>query len=171
MNTRMHRNGLALSLALVSGALLPGCRSGNYGETTSQDRGYRSDSWYTVNDEGDRARPASMPGDDGMAAHCRTLKSQSESLMAEMKAQDAALAEQLATMNGASDENKVGLLAAVVTRLVEERAALDARLENLHQSMMQHMSQHLQAGKDSLSQCPMMKSGESTQLQARNSRN
>ena len=34
---------------------------------------------------------------------------------------------------------------------------MDARKAKMEEAMMQHMMQHMQMGKESLSQCPMMK--------------
>ncbi len=35
---------------------------------------------------------------------------------------------------------------------------MDARKAQMEKAMMQHMMQHMQMGKESISQCPMMKS-------------
>ena len=48
-------------------------------------------------------------------------------------------------------------MAAVITRMVEQRIAMDARMAKMQEEMMQHMMQHMQMGKESMSQCPMMK--------------
>jgi hypothetical protein len=49
------------------------------------------------------------------------------------------------------------LTAAVVTRMVEQRTAMHARKSKMQDEMMTHMMQHMQMGKNSMSQCPMMK--------------
>jgi phage-related tail protein len=94
---------------------------------------------------------------DPMVERCQEMKEQKQKLMAEIKAQDAELTAQLAMMNSAPEGQKLTLLAAVVTRMVEQRIAMNARMEKLHEQMMQHIVEHLQLGKDSLSQCPMIK--------------
>jgi hypothetical protein len=78
-------------------------------------------------------------------------------MMADMKAQDAELTAQVAKMNSAPQDQKLDLIAAVVTRMVEQRIAMDERKAKMHDEMMQHMMQHMQMGKESMTKCPMMK--------------
>ena len=47
-------------------------------------------------------------------------------------------------------------MAAVLTQM-EEADTMDARKAKMEEEMMQHMMQHVIMGKESLSQCPMMK--------------
>ena len=113
--------------------------------------------WSSVN-----AQPAE-PAKGGtmtmakMMESCQQMKEQKQSMQADMKAQDAQLTEQLSKMNGAPDDQKMGLMAAVVTHMVEQRIAMDARKAKMEEEMMKHMMQHMQMGKESMSQCPMMK--------------
>ena len=51
----------------------------------------------------------------------------------------------------------VDLMAAVLTHMVEQRITMDARKAKMEEEMMKHMMQHMQMGKESMSQCPMMK--------------
>jgi hypothetical protein len=60
-------------------------------------------------------------------------------MMAEMKAQDAELTAQVARMNSASKESKVDLMAEIITKMVEQRTAMNARMEQMHGEMMKHM--------------------------------
>jgi hypothetical protein len=92
-----------------------------------------------------------------MMERCEEMKAQRDKMMAEMKAQDADLTAQVARMNSAPDNKKLDLIAAVVTRMAEQRTAMHARMEKMHSGMMEHMTQHMQMGKDSMAQCPMMK--------------
>lgn len=92
-----------------------------------------------------------------MMGSCQTMKEQKQKMMADMKAQDAQLTEQLAKMNDAPENRKLDLMAAVVTQMVQQRAAMHARMEKMQEGMMNHMMQHMQMGKESMSQCPMMK--------------
>jgi uncharacterized protein (DUF2336 family) len=92
-----------------------------------------------------------------MMESCRQMKEKKQKMMEDMKAQDAQLTQQVADMNAAPEDKKVGLMAAVVTRMVEQRIAMDAQMAKMHEEMMQHMMQHMQMGKDSMSKCPMMK--------------
>ena len=62
----------------------------------------------------------------------------------------------LSAMNSAPDDKKLTLLAAIVTHMVEQRSAMNARMEKMQGQMMGHMMQHMQMGKESMSQCPMM---------------
>ena len=96
-----------------------------------------------------------MPGK--MMECCQAMQEQKEKMMADMKAQDAALTEEVAQMNRAPDNAKMSLMATVITHMLEQRIAMDARMEKMHDGMMQHMMQHMQMGKESTSQCPMMK--------------
>jgi hypothetical protein len=41
--------------------------------------------------------------------------------------------------------------------MVEQRITMDARKAKMEEEMMKHMMQHMQMGKESMSQCPMMK--------------
>ena len=91
-----------------------------------------------------------------MMDRCQEMMAQKQQMMAEMKAQVAELTAQLATMNSAPQEQKLDLLAAVVTRMVEQKIAMEERKTRMQEEMMQHMMQHMQMGKESMSQCPMM---------------
>jgi len=102
-----------------------------------------------------------MTGTD-MMQRCQAMKEQKEKMMADMKAQDTELTAQIATLNGAPDDKKLRLVAAIVTQLVEQRTARHARMEGMQAGMMQHMMQHMQMGTESLAQCPMMKGMKST---------
>jgi hypothetical protein len=88
---------------------------------------------------------------------CQEMMQQQHKMMAEMKAQDAELTAQVAAMNSAPDDKKLGLLAAVVTRLVEQRTAMNARMEKMHDEMKQHTMGHKHMGRDSAAKCPMTK--------------
>ena len=92
-----------------------------------------------------------------MKEQCQAMKEEKQKMTEDMKAQDAQLTQQLAEMNGAPDDKKVGLMAAVITRMVEQRIAMDARMAKMEEEMMRHMMQHMAMGKDSTMQCPMMK--------------
>lgn len=95
--------------------------------------------------------------DAKMMARCMEMAKQKQQMMADMKAQDAKLTEQLTQMNSAPKNKKVALMAAVITTMVEQRITMDARKAKMEEEMMQHMMGHMQMGKDSMAQCPMMK--------------
>ena len=92
-----------------------------------------------------------------MMERCQEMKEQKQKIMANMKAQDAELTEQVARMNSAPEDKKLGLIAAVVTRMVEQGTAMNARMAKMQEEMMKHMMEHMQMGKESMLQCPMMK--------------
>jgi hypothetical protein len=92
-----------------------------------------------------------------MTDRCQEMMEHKQKMMADMKAQDAELTAQVAKMNSAPQDQKLDLIAAVVTRMVEQRIAMDERKAKMHDEMMQHMMQHMQMGKESMTKCPMMK--------------
>jgi hypothetical protein len=92
-----------------------------------------------------------------MKEQCQQMKEQKQKMKEDMKAQNAELTEQVAKMNSAPEDKKMSLMADVVTHMVEQRIAMDARKAKMEEEMMQHMMQHMQIGKESMSQCPMMK--------------
>jgi iron-sulfur cluster repair protein YtfE (RIC family) len=92
-----------------------------------------------------------------MMERCQEMKEQKQKMMADMNAQDAELTEHVARMNSAPEDKKLSLIAAVVTRMVEQRTAMNARMAKMQEKMMKHMIEHMQMGKESMSQCPMMK--------------
>jgi hypothetical protein len=112
--------------------------------------------WSPVQMQAAEPAAGKMMTEGKMKECCEAMKDQKEKLMAEMKAQDAELAAQVTAMDNAPDDKKLGLMAAIVTHLVEQRSAMNARMEKMHGQMMGHMMQHMQMGKESMSQCPMM---------------
>ena len=80
-----------------------------------------------------------------------------------MKAADQRLDELLAKMNSASGQAKVDATAAAVTELAAQRKAMRDRMTQMHQGMMTHMGEHMQAGPQSMAMCPMMKMGSMRQ--------
>jgi hypothetical protein len=107
--------------------------------------------------EGKVMAEGKMMMESKMTERCQAMKEQKEKMMADMKAQDAELTEQLNKMNNAPEDKKMGMMAAVFTHMVEQRITMDARKAKMEEEMMQHMMQHMQMGRESMSQCPMMK--------------
>lgn len=103
-----------------------------------------------------------------MADRCQAMMAQHEKRAAETKAEDAALTAQVATMNNASEKQKPALLAAIVTRLVENTTASHARMSAMQAEMMPHMKEHMSAGVESMAACPMMKGMENKPADDRN---
>ena len=92
-----------------------------------------------------------------MMEHCQEMKEQKQKLKEDGKAQDDRLTGQLSEMNRAPEDKKMGLMATVLTNMVEQRITMDARKAKMEEAMMKHMMEHMQMGKESMSQCPMMK--------------
>ncbi|HBJ85253.1 MAG TPA: hypothetical protein DDZ88_15540 [Verrucomicrobiales bacterium] len=92
-----------------------------------------------------------------MMEGCEKMKEQKEKMKADMKAQNAELTEHVAKMNSAPADKKVDVVAALITHMVEQRIAMDARKAKMEEEMMKHMMKHMEMGKESMSQCPMMK--------------
>lgn len=113
--------------------------------------------WFPVRSRSAGPAGEKMMTEGKMMEHCKMMQEHHQKMMTEMKAQDAALTEQVAKMNGAPDDKKVGLMAAVVTTLAEQRTGMNARMEKMHGEMMTHMMEHMQMGKESMMECPMMK--------------
>ncbi|MEO7797378.1 MAG: hypothetical protein ABIY47_06590 [Opitutaceae bacterium] len=92
-----------------------------------------------------------------MMDSCNEMMQAKQKMTEEMKAQDAELAELVAGMNSAPEAKKMALTAKVVTRMVEQQSAMNAKHEAMQAKMMQHMMEHMEMGKESMAQCPMMK--------------
>ncbi len=71
--------------------------------------------------------------------HSKMKSDHMKEMMAEMKAQDAELTAQVARMNSATKEAKMDLMAEIVTKMVAQRTAMNARMEQMHGEMMKHM--------------------------------
>jgi len=113
--------------------------------------------WSPVRARSAEPADGKMMMEGKMMERCQKMKEQKQKVMAEMKTQDAELSEQIARMNSAPEDKKLGLIAAVVTHMAEQRSAMNAQMGKMQGEMMQHMMQHMQMGKESMSQCPMMK--------------
>jgi hypothetical protein len=87
------------------------------------------------------ARPAEGKAmmEGKMMEHCRALMAEKQKLLADMKAQDAELTKEVAQMNSAPVDKKMNLMAAVITRMVEQRTSMNLRMEKMQEAMMQHM--------------------------------
>jgi hypothetical protein len=63
----------------------------------------------------------------------------------------------VAKMNAASGAEKADATAAVVNEMVTQRRTMRDSSMRMQHEMMAHMMEHMQAGKDSMAMCPMMK--------------
>jgi outer membrane murein-binding lipoprotein Lpp len=103
-----------------------------------------------------KAKPASGMAAD-MAAKCQAMMADHEKMMAEMKAADERLDDLVTKMNAASGMEKADATAAVVSEMVAQRLVMRDGMMKMEHEMMAHMMEHMQAGKDSMAMCPMMK--------------
>jgi hypothetical protein len=99
-----------------------------------------------------KATPAS-----GVAAKCQAMMAEREKMMADMKAADQRLDELVATMNSASETEKAAATAAVVTEMVAQRRTMRDGMMKMQHGMLGHITEHNQAGRDSMATCPMMR--------------
>ena len=76
---------------------------------------------------------------------CHSMHAEKQKMLDDIKAQDAVLTEELAKMNSAPDDKKVGLMATLVTHIVEQRIAMDERRAKMEDMMMQHMQMRTEA--------------------------
>jgi len=93
----------------------------------------------------------------GMAAECQAMMAEHEKMTADMKAADQRLDRLVAAMNAASGMEKMAATATVVTEMVTERRTMGDGMMKMQHGMMGHMMEHMQAGKESMAACPMMK--------------
>jgi hypothetical protein len=95
--------------------------------------------------------------EEKMKGCCGTMKTQMGKMKTDVKAQDDELTEQVAKMNGAPDDKKLTMMAAVITRMAEDRVVMNANMDVLHMAMRQHIMQHMSMSKESIAGCSMMK--------------
>ena len=82
---------------------------------------------------------AMMPGMGMMGAHKGEMMEWHQKMMEKIKAQDAELDTLVQEMNAASGEKKVDAIASIVNKVMEERKAWHAEMEERHKKMMDWM--------------------------------
>jgi hypothetical protein len=92
-----------------------------------------------------------------MAAKCQTMMADQEKMMAEIQAADQRLDDLVGKMNAAAGTDKAEATAAVVNEMVTQRRTMRDGMMKMQHEMMAHMMEHMQAGKDAMAMCPMMK--------------
>jgi len=92
-----------------------------------------------------------------MAAKCQAMMAEHEKMMTDMKVADQRLDDLVVKMNTASGTDKTAATAAVVTEMVAQSRTMRDGMMKMQKDMMTHMMEHMQAGKDSMAMCPMMK--------------
>ena len=103
------------------------------------------------------AATATTKAKAAMTAKCQAMMAEHEKMMAETKAADQRLDALVATMNAASGTAKADATSAVVSEQVTQRRTMRDGMMKMHHDGMGHMMEHMQAGKDSMAMCPMMK--------------
>jgi hypothetical protein len=101
--------------------------------------------------------PTATAADMKMMNHCQAMQSQRQKMQTDMQAQADQLAAKLETMERAPREEKLELLASVVTLMAQQQSTRNAHQAKMEESMMKHMMEHMEMGKESLTQCPLMK--------------
>jgi hypothetical protein len=103
------------------------------------------------------AAMAQAKPEPGMAAKCQAMMADREKMAAEMKSAEERLGDLVTTMNAATGMDKTTAIAAVINEMIMQRRALKDGMMKSQHGMMTHMMEHMQAGKDSMAMCPMMK--------------
>ena len=101
--------------------------------------------------------PSEHPSMNAKMKSCQAMTAEKQKLAKDLQAQDAELNRQVARMNRAPANRKMDLMAAIITRLVTQCTVTNARQAKLQEGMIQHVAQHIQMGKESLSQCAVIK--------------
>ncbi len=78
---------------------------------------------------------APMPGMSGMMQ----MHEKMQQMQADTKAMDDSLAALVVTMNQADGRDKVGAMAAVITKMAQQREVMDQKMAAMQASMMQGM--------------------------------
>ena len=60
-------------------------------------------------------------------------------------------------MNAASGMEQATATTAVVNEMITQRRSMQDGMMKMQHGRMAHMTEHMQAGKDSMAMCPMMK--------------
>ncbi len=105
---------------------------------------------------GKKSKEATAMTDEALAVRCEEMRENMRKMMADTKAQDGNLAEQVAKMNAATGAIKVELMAALITQMVERQTAMHERKAVMEKSMAKHMMEHMQMRKGQMMNCPMM---------------
>ena len=90
-----------------------------------------------------------------MKEHCKVMIAEKQEMIDAMKAQDALLTAQVEEMNKAPESKKVGLMAALLTHVVEQRISMDVRKGKMEEHMVKHMEEHMSMGKGA-KKCSLM---------------
>lgn len=90
-----------------------------------------------------------------MADQCKSMMAKRDQMMADMKAMNSELDQKIAAMNSASGS----AMAAVINEFASQRKQMQQqKMMTMQENMMEHVGAHMMAGKESMMNCPMMKS-------------
>jgi hypothetical protein len=92
-----------------------------------------------------------------MMRSCGEMIGHRQEMMEISKSQDAALTEQLAKLKSAPDDKKMEQMTALVTLMAEQRIAMNEHRQKMQDLMMKHMLRHVEMGRDSTEDCPILK--------------
>lgn len=94
-------------------------------------------------------------GGPPMKEHHAKMSEMHQKMEAEMKAQDAELDKLVADMNAATGGKKVDAIAAVVSKMVEQRKTMHEKMAGMHMDMEGGMMKHhMMKGKTESSPSP-----------------
>jgi uncharacterized protein HemX len=89
---------------------------------------------------------------------CQSTNKLKGKMEADRKTQVSEVSAQISKMNLAAQDKKLGMMADIITQMVAQQKAMHAREAEMEKAMMVHMFMHMQVGKKSMDNCPMMKS-------------
>lgn len=97
-----------------------------------------------------------LMGGNNMMDQCQSIMAMRQKMMSDMKAMDAEIVKLVSDMNSAPEGKKLDAMAAVVSKLADQSKAMHEQMPDMQMKMMGHMMEHMQMGKASMAQCPMM---------------
>lgn len=93
-----------------------------------------------------------------MKAECQAMMAMHKQMMTDMAASNSELDRLVDQMQSATSERaKLDATAAVVAKLVEQREAMQTRMDRAHMAAMGHIMHHMQANGANMADCPMMR--------------
>lgn len=100
-----------------------------------------------------------MQGESSTMMDCQQMVKMKEQVQAKQEQMQVELDGMVAHMNAVSGKAQQQAMAELLTKLVEQRGAMQPMMMEMQPMMMGHMMQHMQSGKmGDMSDCPMMKS-------------
>jgi CRISPR/Cas system endoribonuclease Cas6 (RAMP superfamily) len=90
------------------------------------------------------------------AQYCQEIQQQKQTMNDDINLQNKELSEQITTMNLAPKDQKMELMAGVITNLLRQRMVMDARRAQMEEKMMAHLMTHISPNNKALNHCPMM---------------